>query len=90
MLRTNGDPPHGVGPAGFFWLQNPGFTVDFVQRVPELVEGIQNKQELAVKLLQRTLNKQDNNTHSSQFTRQLISETIEAVQFPVLLVEMKL
>lgn len=55
---TDGDPPHGVRPAGFFRLQNPGLTVDLVQDIPELSQGLQNQQELAVKLVQSSLTKQ--------------------------------
>lgn len=52
---TNSDPPHGVGPAGFFRLQNPGLAVNLVQDVPKLGQGLQNQQELVVKLVQSTL-----------------------------------
>lgn len=58
VFGTDGDPPHGVGPAGFFWLQNPGLAVDLIQDLPELCEGVQNQQELVVEVLQSTLPKQ--------------------------------
>lgn len=43
LRSTNGDPPHGVGPAGFFRLQNPGLAVNLIQDVPELCQGLQNQ-----------------------------------------------
>lgn len=53
---TDGDPPHGVGAAGFLRLQNPGLTVNLIQDIPELSQGLQEQQELAVELLQSALN----------------------------------
>lgn len=72
VYSTNGDPPHGVRAAGFFWLQNPGLTVDLIKDVPELSQGLQNQQELAVKLVQSTLRNQ---------TRTRIAATYETMEF---------
>lgn len=55
MFSTDGDPPHGVRPAGSLWLQDPGLAVDLVQDVPECGEGLQDQQELVVELLQSRL-----------------------------------
>lgn len=58
VYSTDGNPSHGVGPARFFRLQNPGFTVNLVQDIPEHGKGFQNQQELAVELVQSTLTNQ--------------------------------
>lgn len=52
---TYGDPPHGVGAVGFLRLQNPRLTVNLIQDIPEVSQGLQEQQELTVELLQSAL-----------------------------------
>lgn len=55
VFNTDDDPPHGVSPAGFFRLQNPGLAVNAIQYLPEFYEGVQNQHKLVVEVLQSTL-----------------------------------
>lgn len=81
MYSTDGNPPHGVGPAGFFRLQNPGLTVNLVQDVPELGQGLQNQQKVAVNLVQSSLtNKTTTNTAETlllKTTSSLLNKTVQ-------------
>lgn len=55
---TDGDAPHGVAAARPLWLQNPGAAVDLIQEVPEHGKGVELQQELMVKLLQGSLERE--------------------------------
>lgn len=55
VVVTDGDSPHGVRPTWLLWLQNPGLHVDLIQDRPEVSQGLQDQQELNVKLVQSHL-----------------------------------
>ena len=76
VYRTNSDPPHGVGPAGFFRLQNPGLAVNLVQDVPKLGQGLQNQKELIVKLVQSTLTHKKTNTDTLENSKVLLQHSL--------------